>query len=446
MDSVKNRFSNKYLAKLIAPLVISTLLSSSVGIIDTLMISSLRESCISGVSLVDQINILILNVFAALATGGAVVTSQLIGAEDEKSASKSAKMLIFSALAISLVIATIGIFFSKGIINLCFSKLDKATHDAALTYFLVTAFSYPIIAVDSCCGALFRSFGKSNYCMYSALLCNLVNIAGNAIAIYVLEWGVFGAAISTLIGRLAGMLITLFWISSKKSPIRIKLFSKFTPDFKMIGRILRIGIPSGFENSFFQLGRLLVVSLIAEYGLVHTTANAMANHLDTFGCIFGSSMNLAVITVIGQCVGARDFDGVKYYAKKLLLIQYAIGSLFYLSTIVFINPILSWFSLDSATTELTRTLVIIHNGSGMFLWPLAFTLPNCLRAANDVRFTMIVSICSMIVCRLGLSYYLHFAFDLGALGVWIAMVVDWICRLSFFVVRFVRAGWKKHCS
>ncbi|MBE6571784.1 MAG: MATE family efflux transporter [Ruminococcaceae bacterium] len=446
MDSLKNRFSNKYLTKLIAPLVVSMLLSSSVGIIDTLMISSLSESCISGVSLVDQINVLILNVFAALATGGAVVTSQLIGAKDEKNASKSAQMLIFSALAISLFIAAIGIVFCKGIINLCFSKLDKATHDAAVTYFLVTAFSYPIIAVDSCCGALFRSFGKSNYCMYSALLCNLVNIAGNALTIYVLEWGVFGAALSTLIGRFVGMLLTIFWISGKNSPIRINLFSRFTPDFKMIGRILRIGIPSGLENSFFQLGRLLVVSLIAEYGLVHTTANAMANHLDTFGCIFGSAMNLAVITVIGQCVGARDFDGVKYYAKKLLLIQYAIGSLFYLSTIVFITPILSWFNLDSATTELTRTLVLIHNGVGMFLWPLAFTLPDCLRAANDVRFTMIVAICSMVICRLGLSYFLHFTYHMGALGVWIAMVADWICRLTFFVIRFASAGWKKHCN
>ncbi len=446
MNNVKSVFSNKFLTKLIFPLVISTILSTAVGIVDTLMISSLSQSCVSGVSLVDQINLLIINVFSALSTGGAVVTSQLIGAKKDADAQKSAKMLLASAVAVSLVITAFCTIFSNVLIDLCYPSLDTETRNAATTYLLVTAFAYPFMAVDFCCGALFRSFGKSSYCMFTAMICNIVNIIGNAYTIYILEWGVFGAALSTLIARIVSMVIMLVWITSKNSPLKIKLFERFVPDFKMIGGILGIGIPAGFENSFFQLGRLLVVTLISGYGLVHTTANAVANHLDTFGCIFGSSMNLAVITIIGQCIGARDFDGVRYYAKKLLLIQYGIGSLFYLSTIIFINPILSWFHLDEATHELTRTLVLIHNGTGLFLWPLAFTLPNFLRAANDVRFTMTVAICSMIVCRLGLSYFFHYTFGLGALGVWIAMVVDWICRLTFFVIRFLSGRWKKHCQ
>ena len=446
MNNIKTDFSNKYLAKLIFPLVISTILATAVGIIDTLMISSLSQACVSGVSLVDQLNLLIINVFSALSTGGAVVTSQLIGAKNTKDAQKSAKLLIVSAFAISLVITAFCTIFSSFLIDVCYPKLDSETRSAATTYLLVTAFSYPFMAVDFCCGALFRSFGKSSYCMFTALICNIVNVIGNAYTIYVLDWEVFGAALSTLFARMVSMIIMLIWITSKKSPVRIKLFEKFVPDFKMIRRILGIGVPAGLENSFFQLGRLLVVTIISGYGLVHTTANAVANHLDTFGCIFGSSMNLAVITIIGQCVGARDFDGVRYYAKKLLLIQYAIGSLFYLSTIVFIDPILGWFHLDEATHELTKILVLIHNGTGMFLWPPAFTLPNYLRAANDVRFTMIVAISSMIVCRLGLSYFFHFTFSLGALGVWIAMVADWICRLAFFVTRFYSGRWKEHCK
>lgn len=446
MDSIKVKFSNKYLAKLIYPLVISTILSTAVGIIDTLMISSLSQACVSGVSLVDQITLLIINVFSALSTGGAVVTSQLIGAQRHKDAQKSAKLLIVSGLAISIVITAFCTIFSSFLIDICYPSLDAETRTAATTYLLVTAFAYPFMAVDFCCGALFRSFGKSSYCMFTALVCNIVNIIGNAYTIYVLDWGVFGAALSTLIARIVSMVIMLVWITSKKSPIKIKLIEKFVPDFKMIGRILSIGIPAGLENSFFQFGRLLVVTIISAYGLVETTANAVANHLDTFGCIFGSSMNLAVITIIGQCVGAHDFDGVKYYSKKLLLLQYAIGSFFYLSTIVFIDPILGWFNLDEATHELTRILVLIHNGTGMLLWPLAFTLPNYLRAANDVRFTMIVAICSMAVCRIGLSYFFHLVFNLGALGVWIAMVVDWICRVIFFATRFYSGKWKKYCK
>lgn len=446
MNISKNRFSNQYLFKLIVPLVISTILNTAVGIIDTIMVSSLSSACVSGVSLVDQINHLILNIFLALSTGGAVVTSQLIGAKKDKEAQKSAKMLIFSALFISLLITALCTIFGSPILDLCYPKLDADTRSASSVYFLVTAFSYPFMAIDSCCGAIFRSFGKSSYCMITALICNIVNVAGNAVTIYVFEWGVFGAALSTLISRIVSMAIMLVWITSKKSPVKVNFFEKFIPDFKMIGRILGIGIPAGLENSFFQFGRLLVVRIISDYGLVQTTANAVANHLDTFGCIFGISLNLAVITVIGQCVGAKDFDGVKYYAKKLLLISYSVGTLFYLSTLVFINPVLSWFRLDEATFELTKTLVFIHNGIGLFLWPLSFTVPNFLRAGNDVRFTMIVAICSMLVCRLGLSYFFHYTFSMGAVGVWIAMVADWICRLSFFVTRYLSGAWKKHCN
>ncbi len=446
MDTVKTHFSNKYLARLIVPLVISTLLASTVGIADTLMISSLGKACVSGVSLVDQITILIINIFAALATGGAVVTSQFLGAKKYDSAQTSAKQLLLSGTFVSLIIAVVFVVFSKTIISLCFSELDDATNNAAVTYLFITGMSYPFIAVENCCGALFRSFGKSNYCMYSSFVCNIVNIVGNAVAIYVLKWGVAGAAISTTVGRFVGMMLMLIWISGKNSPVKIDLFSYIKPDFRMIRRILGIGIPSGLENGVFQFGRLLVVRIISYYGIVQTTANAVANNLDSFGCIFGSSMNLAVITVIGQCVGAHDFAAVKYYAKKLLAIEYCIGTLFYLSTLVFITPILGWYNLDAETASLTRTLVFIHNGIGMFLWPLSFTVPNFLRAANDVKYAMIVSVTSMIVCRLGISYFLHFAYGMGALGVWIGMVVDWIFRLSFFVTRFISGKWKKYCT
>lgn len=444
--TVKLQFSGSYLWHLIFPLLISTMLASAVGIVDTLMISSLSESCISGVSLVDQINVLLINVFAALATGGAVVTSQLLGAGKDETAHQSAKQLIVSGFVISLFLTVLLIALNHAVISVCFPKVDAETREAATIYFYITALSYPFIAVENCCGALFRSFGKSNYCMYSAIIGNLFNIVGNAIMIYLFKTGVAGAAISTTVSRGISMVMMLIWISGKKSPLRLKLFERFRPDFKLIARILHIGIPNGLENGVFQLGRLLVVRIIAEYDLTQTTANAVANNLDSFGCIFGSAMNLAVITIIGQCVGAQDFAGVKYYAKKLLMIEYAVGALFYASTILFIHPILGWYHLSPETAALTRTLVLMHNGIGAFLWPLAFTLPNFLRAANDVRYTMVVSIASMVIFRIGLSYFFHYTFALGAIGVWIGMIVDWIVRLSFFLVRFLRGSWRKYCT
>lgn len=207
---------------------------------------------------------------------------------------------------------------------------------------------------------------------------------------------------------------------------------------------LYIGIPSAFENSLFQLGRVLVVSMISLFGTVHISANAVANNLDAIGCIVGNAMGLAMITVIGRCIGAQDFEQTNYYTKKLLLWDYIAQGAVNVVVLLSLNQILSMYTLTPETRALAWTLVMIHNGMSIFLWPASFTLPNALRAANDVRFTMVVATASMLVWRMGLSWVLCVQMGMGAVGVWYAMVVDWICRIICFVARFVSGAWKKN--
>lgn len=207
---------------------------------------------------------------------------------------------------------------------------------------------------------------------------------------------------------------------------------------------LYIGIPSAFENSLFQLGRVLVVSMISLFGTVHISANAVANNLDAIGCIVGNAMGLAMITVIGRCIGAQDFEQTKYYTKKLLLWDYIAQGAVNVVVLLSLNRILSMYTLTPETRALAWTLVMIHNGMSIFLWPASFVLPNALRAANDVRFTMVVATASMLVWRMGLSWVLCVQMGMGAVGVWYAMVVDWICRIICFVARFVSGAWKKN--
>jgi len=214
----------------------------------------------------------------------------------------------------------------------------------------------------------------------------------------------------------------------------------------MAQRILYIGIPSAMENSLFQLGRVLVVSMISLFGTVHISANAVANNLDSVGCIVGQAMGLAMITVVGRCVGAKDLDQAAHFARKLLLWDYLLQGATNAVVLLFLPQLLGLYTLSAETSQLAWLLVMIHAGSGILLWPAAFVLPNALRAANDVKFTMGVSIFSMMVWRLGFSYILCVQMELGAIGVWIAMVVDWVCRLLCFVVRFLRGSWRKHCA
>ncbi|MDD2503219.1 MAG: MATE family efflux transporter [Clostridia bacterium] len=437
----KIEFSNQELKKLIFPLIIEQALAVMVGIADTMMVSSVGEAAISGVTLVDMISILLINLFAALATGGAVVTSQFIGARQRDKACLSANQLLLITLVISVGIMLFSIALRGQILRLMFGNIDSNVMENAMTYFWITALSYPFLAVYNSCAALFRTMGDSRVSMFAAFVTNIINIAGNAICVYVLHMGVAGVAVPTLIARAAGAIILLILIRDPHRKVYIRL-KGFLPDISIIKKILFIGIPSGLENSMFQLGKVLVVSIIAYFGTTQIAANAVANNLNSMGCLPGSAISLAMITVVGQCIGAQDFDQAKYYAKKLLKLSYLLTIGMNLLVMIFLPLILPIYNLSDETLKLASILILIHCICSLFFWPASFVLPNALRAANDVKFTMTVSIISMWIFRVIFSYILGMYLGWGAIGVWIAMIMDWICRLSFFIHRFRSDKWR----
>ncbi len=439
MDT-KIAFSNRDLKSLIIPLIIEQVLAITVGIADTIMASSLGAAAVSSVSLVDMINVLLINILAALATGGAVVASQYLGARQREKACISANQLLTVTVLFSVIIMIISLVFRAQILRLFFGDIDDDVMRNAMICFGFSALSYPSIGLYNACAALFRVMGSSRVPMFSGLIINILNIAGNAICIFGLHMGVEGVSIPPLVSRTVGALILLFMIVNPKRDIYVKR-RNFIPDFGSIRKILQIGIPSGLENSMFQLGRILVVSIIATFGTVQIAANAVANNLDSLGCIPGQAISLAMITVVGRCIGAGDYDQVRYYVKKLLKIAYAATIGLNIVILAFMPLILKVYDLSPETIRLATILVLIHDGIAMILWPLSFTLPNALRAASDVRFTMFVSIGSMLFFRIVFSYLLGIVLGYGAIGVWIAMIMDWVCRSAFFVLRFRSGRW-----
>ncbi len=435
-------FSNKDLKKLIMPLILEQTLTVTVGMADTMMISSVGEVAVSGVSLVNLLNNLILAVLSALSTGGAVIVSQNIGASDVKAARNSAKQLLISVLAVSTLLAAAALIFRKGLISLFFGKIEQDVMEACLIYFVITGLSFPCLGLYNACAALFRSMGKTDVTFKVSVVGNIINLVGNALGIFVFRLGVVGVALPTLISRLV-MGIILFvllqnpnqTICFEKTPYRI--------EFNIIKKILYIGIPSGIENGIFQLGKVTVVSIISGFGTTQIAANGVANSLASIGCIAGQAMSLAMITVIGRCVGAGDQEQIRYYTKKLLRIAYLVFALVNIPLLLGLNYVLAVYGLEAATTQLAYKLVMIHNGTAMFIWPMAFVLPNMMRACNDVRFPMSISVLSMCVFRVGFSFILGANLGLGAIGVWIAMILDWAFRTICFTGRYLHGDWKK---
>lgn len=445
MEAVQKKrlFSNKMLIRLLIPLVIETGLGTLVGMADGMMVSSAGEAAISGVSLVDMINNVVLTLMTALATGGAVITSQFIGARDMDKARRSAGQLVLMAALFGLAVMTFCLVFAEGMMNLFFGSIEDDVMRAGLIYLRITALSFPFIALYSAGAAIFRSVGNSRISMKISLLMNLINVSGNALCIFALKMGVAGVAVPTLAARATGAILILIRASNKKNDLRLERKNIFCFRRDMMGSILRIGIPNGIENSLFQLGRVVVVSMIALFGTTHISANSVANNLDALGYIIGGAFSTAMVTVVGQCVGARDPEQTSYYIKKMMLWDYIFQGLSNALILVFLNPLIGLYSsLSPETIVLTKQLVWIHAGIAIILWPAAFVLPNALRAASDVKFTMWSGVGSMIVWRVSFSWILCVQMEMGALGVWIAMILDWICRTIFFVTRVARGKWK----
>ncbi len=434
-------FSRQQLRRLIFPLIVEQILAITVGMVDTMMISYAGEAAISGVSLVDMINVLLINIFAAVATGGAVVVSQYLGHGNRKEACHAAEQLITVSVVISTALTLISLLFRAQILTLLFGTVEADVMENAMVYFLISAFSFPFLAVFNACAATYRSMGNSKISMQVSAGMNVFNAIGNAILIFGFQMGTAGAALSTLAARMLGALVMIVLIRNQKNDVYVIYRNLIAWERGMVHRILHIAVPNGVENGLFQLGRVLVVSIISRFGTAQIAANAVANNLDSMGCIAGQAMNLAMITVVGQCMGAGEKDQAVWYTKKLWKFTYQITAAANSVILLALPLILNIYSLSPEAWRFAFILVCIHDGCAIVLWPTSFTLPNALRASGDVKFTMVISVASMFIFRIGFSVVLGIYFGLGAIGVWIAMVLDWICRVSFYSFRFRSRKW-----
>ncbi len=436
-------FSDRKLIRLIIPLVIEQGLTILVGMADGVMVASVGEAAISGVSLVDMIAAVILMLFAALSTGGAVITSQYLGARNMEKARKSAGQLVLMSAGAGILVMVPCLVFSEQLLMLCFGAIEEDVKIAGLQYLRITAISFPFIALYNAGAAICRSVGNSKASMKVSMLMNIINVAGNAFCIFVLKWGVYGVAVPTLVSRAVAGIYMMMQVASRKQELQPSREGLSTIDQKMMVNILRIGIPSAFENCAFSLGRLIVASMITLHGTSQVSANAVAGNIDRIGTVVGHAMSMAMVTVVGQCVGARDTEQAKYYAKKLVLWDYIGQGTVFAVILLLLDQLVGFYgALAPETRELAARLSSLHAFMGILMWPLAFVLPNALRAANDVKFTMYAGIASMAACRIFGSWILCVQLGWGAMGVWVAMIIDWICRTSFFLPRWLGGKWK----
>ena len=437
-------YTRQQLAKLIWPLLLEQFLAVTMGLADTFMVSSVSEAAVSSVSLVDTLNVLVFQILSALASGGAVVVSQYMGQKNYKQMKKCAAQL-YSVLLISTSVVMIAAAAgSRGILRVIFGSIDDSVMEYAQIYFLISAVSYPFMGAYNAGAALFRAQGNSKVSMKASLVMNIINIAGNAVLIYGFRMGVLGAALATLAGRVFSAIWVTMQQQKAENPFRIEQLADLRPQRQQIRPILVIGIPSGLENGMFQIGKLCVSSLTATLGTSAIAANAVANTVATVANIPGNTIGLAVIPVIGRCLGAGEKKQAVQYAKLLLGIAAAGLAVMNIAVFFSIPAVAQAYHLTQAAKQMCIEVIRLFCVFSIFFWALSFTLPQVLRSGGDAKYTMSISILSMWIFRVVLSYFFVLRMDMGLMGVWLGMCIDWICRSIFFTVRFLNGKWMEH--
>ena len=442
IDKSKLRFDNRFLATLIVPILIENILNVTIGMADTMMVASAGEATVSGVSLIDSLGALYIFLITAFATGGAVVCSQYLGRKDTEHASSAARQLMMMTIVGFSIACALMLIFKKQLIALLFGTIEEDVRTASYAYYNPLMLSVPMLAISSAAAAILRTMGKTKVSMVTSLGSNLVNVIGNAIFIFGFHMGAFGAGLSTLISRTISAVILFIVVMQKKHDVNISGLLSTKPEGKMISRITRIALPSGFENCIFHVGKILMTSTISLIGTSAIAAYAVTNSLANFSNLGAQAIGLASITVVGQCCGAGDTDQALYYGKKLLGLAYIVTIISCALLLIFLSPLISVYSLTGESFEIAHSCSTLLFWMTLLVWPLAFTIPHFLRAAGDVKFTMIVSILSMWIFRVTLARILGVNLGLGLQGVFYAMFVDWFCRLSFFIYRYARGKWK----
>ena len=413
IDKDNLMFHNKALFALLIPIVVEQLLNSFMGMVDTMMVSNLGSQAISGVSLVDSVNNLIVQLFSAMATGAAIICSHYIGMKDREGANKAARQVVLTVATIAVVITIAGLILRRPLLSFIFGKVEPEVMSNAVTYFLYTALSYPFLALFSAGSAIFRSCGNSRYPMMVSVISNVINVCGNALLMFVFNMGVAGAAISTLVSRVFCMVVIFIALSKPKIDIVVSEYHKIRPDYKLIGSILAIGVPSGIENSMFQFGKL------------------------------GIGVGMCLMTVVGQCLGAGRKEEAKYYIVKLCGIA-EIGII--VSCIIvyaLVRPITVLGGMETDSARMCIEMVGAITIYKPIAWVFSFVPAYGMRAAGDVKFSMITSMTTMWCCRVALCIGLVKVFNMGPMAVWYGMFADWTVRGIVFVSRYFSGKWIK---
>ena len=436
----------RLIVALMWPALAENVLATLVSMVDMMMVSGLGSYAISAVGLVTQPRFIMLSAFMALSVGATALVARFKGAGEQANANNVLQQSLIVTVALTVVLCAAMLFGAEPLIRfLAGSEISEGTILAAIDYFDVQIYGFPLLSLTYTITAVLRGAGNTRASFYSNTAANLTNVFFNYCLINghlgFPALGVKGASIATVIGQAVAFVFCLYLILNGKQYVCL-LREKLRVDLQMIRRVLRIGIPAMIEQVVMRIGMLLFTMTVTSLGDAPYAAHMVAMNIQQLSFTTGMAFGTAATTPVGQCLGRKRVDLAKVYVRLTQYMGYAVSILVAFFLFFGGGLVCRLYSDDLIIIGMAASVLKIMAVAN----PLAnarFVYTSALRGAGDARFTAWITFVGVLLIRPIMSYLLINLFHLGLTGVWIALVSDSLscCLMAF--LRYRGGKWTK---
>ena len=423
-----------------APVIAENMATTSINMVVSSIIGGISASALAGVGLVNSFLNVITAAAAFLTTGAAVLVARIAGEGDERETSRAVGQAFLLAVLFGVAIMAACEIFSAPIVKLMMNSSDENVLREGLIYYRTMIASFPLLLIANTMGGALRATGDAAPVMRGMVVMNLVQLLCVWLFVGRMGMEVAGAGLAHGVCRLTGAGLMIFACATGHRKFRFRIRTALKPDRALIKRISRLGIPTMTESVSVQLAYLIANSMAMGLGTHEAGVYQVANTLNSFTSLPQSISSVAVITLVGQALGAKDYQRAKKLQRNVLTVALICSMTLAAAIAAFGFPLAGLYTRDASVQAESARLMWLMTGFALFGTILNANDP-VLRTAGDVKYVMIYTMFSVWLVRLPLTYLMAYVLKWGAFGVQLANILSLAVRSTFDLCRIHKGKW-----
>lgn len=427
----------KLILRFTIPMLLGNVFQQLYNIVDSLIVGNfLGKEALAAVGASFPIIFTLISLIIGVAIGFTIVIAQYFGAKDYERVKRAIDTMYIFIFIASVVITVLGIIFSEEIFRLL--KLPENLIPDAKTYLNIYLTGMVVFFGFSGTSAVLRGLGDSKTPLYFLIISSVFNIIFDLLFVLVFKWGIAGVAIATVISQAGAFVTAILWLNRTHNLMHFNLF-KLRFDREIFLKSLKIGLPSGFQNTFVALGMMAIMGIVNTFGTDVIAAYSVGQRIDSFSSMFAMNFAMALSTFVGQNIGANKIERVKKGFLQTMLMANVVTLITAIGIIVFGPQLMGFFTSDEAVIQIGSQYLRIVSAFYLAFTSM-FIVGGVMRGAGDTIVPMFITLFALWVVRIPLAIVL--SRKMGETGIWWSIPIAWVTGLILSYLYYSTGKWK----